>query len=138
METGKSAESLRNEEHGMLKLKSHQFEGLINFYRHNFNNKEKRAYIDAELCLMKKPAGQKISRAVTRFDELQGIHQVAAFYTHYVVGLARVLGQLPSCSENVILKIAELRFDLKDCMTEYTPNSPTVPLVIGFHYGIKY
>lgn len=54
-------------------------------HRHTFSNREKRAYIDAELCLMSKPASQKLSAAVTRFDELQAVHQIESLYTHFVV-----------------------------------------------------
>lgn len=51
---------------------------------HDFSNDEKRAYIDAELCLMSKPASQQLSAARTRFDELQALHQITTLWTHFV------------------------------------------------------
>ena len=55
--------------------------------RHTLTNAEKSAYINAELCLMKKPATLGLRGAKTRFDELQAIHQLQAYSTHFVVGL---------------------------------------------------
>lgn len=52
--------------------------------RHTFSNKEKAAYIDAELCLMKKPAVHNLPGAQTRFDEFQAIHQLQSYATHFV------------------------------------------------------
>ncbi len=48
-------------------------------------NDEKLEYINAELCLMKKPANLGLPGARTRFDELQAIHQLQAYATHFVV-----------------------------------------------------
>jgi hypothetical protein len=53
--------------------------------RHTFSNTEKSAYINAELCLMQKPATIGLPSAKTRFDELQAVHQLQAYATHYVV-----------------------------------------------------
>jgi len=53
--------------------------------RHTLTNDEKLEYINAELCLMSKPATLGLPGAVTRFDELQAIHQLQAYKTHYVV-----------------------------------------------------
>jgi tyrosinase len=49
-------------------------------------NAEKLAYLDAELCLMKKPATLGLPGAKTRFDEFQALHQRQAYYNHFVVG----------------------------------------------------
>ncbi|TLS26409.1 hypothetical protein PpBr36_05572 [Pyricularia pennisetigena] len=51
---------------------------------HTLDNTEKKAYIDAELCLMAKPATLGLPGAKTRFDELQASHQLQAFATHNV------------------------------------------------------
>lgn len=53
--------------------------------RHTLSNNEKLEYINAELCLMKKPATMGLPGAKTRFDELQAIHQLQAYATHHVV-----------------------------------------------------
>ncbi|KAM7201564.1 Di-copper centre-containing protein [Naviculisporaceae sp. PSN 640] len=51
---------------------------------HTLSNPEKLDYINAELCLMKKPATLGLPGAKTRFDELQAIHQLQAYATHFV------------------------------------------------------
>ncbi|KAK3903865.1 hypothetical protein C8A05DRAFT_32396 [Staphylotrichum tortipilum] len=51
---------------------------------HTLTNNEKLEYINAELCLMKKPASLGLPGAKTRFDELQAIHQLQAYATHFV------------------------------------------------------
>jgi hypothetical protein len=63
---------------------------LIVVTRHMLKDKEKKDYIDAELCLMSKPAKQKLPGAVTRFDELQALHQITTLYTHFVVSWVSV------------------------------------------------
>lgn len=52
---------------------------------HTFSLQEKKAYIDAELCLMKLPANLGLTGAKNRFEELQWIHQTQASITHGVV-----------------------------------------------------
>jgi tyrosinase len=52
---------------------------------HTLSNDEKLEYINAELCLMQKPARLGLPGAKTRFDELQAIHQLQAYSTHFVV-----------------------------------------------------
>jgi tyrosinase len=54
---------------------------------HTLSNSEKLEYINAELCLMKKPARLGLPAAKTRFDELQAIHQLQAYATHFVVSI---------------------------------------------------
>ncbi|KAM7188371.1 Di-copper centre-containing protein [Rhypophila sp. PSN 637] len=51
---------------------------------HTLSNPEKLEYINAELCLMKKPATLGLPGAKTRFDELQAIHALQAYATHFV------------------------------------------------------
>ncbi|KAF2866050.1 hypothetical protein BDV95DRAFT_210831 [Massariosphaeria phaeospora] len=51
---------------------------------HKFDNTQKLAYINAELCLMQKPATLGLPSAKTRFDEFQAIHQLQAYATHFV------------------------------------------------------
>ncbi|KAK4112247.1 Di-copper centre-containing protein [Canariomyces notabilis] len=51
---------------------------------HTLSNADKLAYINAELCLMQKPARLGLPGAKTRFDELQAIHQLQAYATHFV------------------------------------------------------
>ncbi|KAM7191450.1 tyrosinase [Rhypophila sp. PSN 637] len=51
---------------------------------HTLKKKEKKEYIDAELCLMSKPATLGLPAAANRFEELQSIHQIPAFITHAV------------------------------------------------------
>lgn len=53
--------------------------------RHTLGNDEKLEYINAELCLMETPARLDLPAAKTRFDELQAIHQLQAYATHFVV-----------------------------------------------------
>ena len=53
--------------------------------RHTLSNDEKLAYIDAELCLMRKPASLGLPGSKTRFDDLQAVHQLQAYSTHFVV-----------------------------------------------------
>jgi tyrosinase len=48
-------------------------------------NPEKLDYINAELCLMKKPAKLNLKGAKTRFDDFVAIHQLQAYRYHYVV-----------------------------------------------------
>ena len=51
---------------------------------HTLTKKDKKAYIDAELCLMSKPATLGLPSAANRFEELQSIHQIPASITHNV------------------------------------------------------
>ncbi|SPO06431.1 uncharacterized protein DNG_09121 [Cephalotrichum gorgonifer] len=51
---------------------------------HTLSDSEKLAYIDAELCLMNKPATLDLPGARTRFDEFQAVHQLQAYSTHFV------------------------------------------------------
>ncbi|CAM1502368.1 Fc.00g043520.m01.CDS01 [Cosmosporella sp. VM-42] len=51
---------------------------------HAFSDEEKRAYLDAELCLMEKPATLGLRGTKTVFDELQSCHVLQAEITHYV------------------------------------------------------
>ncbi|KAH8844659.1 hypothetical protein MCOR27_009202 [Pyricularia oryzae] len=51
---------------------------------HTLSNADKKAYIDAELCLMAKPASLGLPGTRTKFDELQAIHQLQAYSTHHV------------------------------------------------------
>jgi hypothetical protein len=59
--------------------------------RHTFTNAEKSAYLNAELCLMQKPATLGLRGTKTRFDELQAVHALQAYATHYVVSLRNPL-----------------------------------------------
>lgn len=45
---------------------------------------EKRAYLDAELCIMETPASSGVPGAITRWDELQRAHAVQGDYIHGV------------------------------------------------------
>jgi tyrosinase len=58
--------------------------------RHTFSPREKRAYIEADLCLMRLPANLGLPGARNRFEELQSIHQRQAAITHGVVSPSRV------------------------------------------------
>ncbi|RPA77868.1 Di-copper centre-containing protein [Ascobolus immersus RN42] len=49
---------------------------------HKFSNKEKKAYIDAELCLMAAPTKTNRPFAVSRFDDLIKLHQILADVVH--------------------------------------------------------
>ena len=51
---------------------------------HTLSATEKKAYIDAELCLMKLPATLGLTGAKNRFEELQSSHQAQAGITHGV------------------------------------------------------
>ncbi|KAI6347939.1 hypothetical protein MCOR25_010865 [Pyricularia grisea] len=51
---------------------------------HTLSDAEKKAYIDAELCLMAKPTVLGLNGTRTLFDELQAIHQLQAWATHSV------------------------------------------------------
>ncbi|KAF2843051.1 hypothetical protein M501DRAFT_993882 [Patellaria atrata CBS 101060] len=52
---------------------------------HTLSNTEKLEYINAELCLMQKPTKLGLPGCKTRFDELQAVHQLQAYSTHFVV-----------------------------------------------------
>ena len=55
--------------------------------RHTYTDEEKKAYIDAELCLMGKAPGLDLSApAKNRHEELQALHILTAAVTHGVVG----------------------------------------------------
>ncbi|GAB1316309.1 hypothetical protein MFIFM68171_06519 [Madurella fahalii] len=51
---------------------------------HTFTVEEKKAYIDADLCLMSLPATLGLNGTKNRFEELQAIHQVQSSITHGV------------------------------------------------------
>ena len=51
---------------------------------HTLTASEKRAYIDAELCLMRLPATLGLTGTKNRFEELQSAHQIQAGITHGV------------------------------------------------------
>lgn len=51
---------------------------------HSLNDTERRAYLDAELCLMSKPAALGLRGARTRFDELQAVHVFQSDIAHFV------------------------------------------------------
>ncbi|SPO07230.1 uncharacterized protein DNG_09924 [Cephalotrichum gorgonifer] len=51
---------------------------------HTYTDEQKRAYIDAELCLMNKPATLGLSAAKNRFEELQAVHVLQSGITHGV------------------------------------------------------
>ena len=53
--------------------------------RHTYTDTEKKAYIDAELCLMSKEATLGLSAAKNRHEELQALHVLQAGITHGVV-----------------------------------------------------
>lgn len=63
---------------------------------HTFSNTEKLAYIDAEMCLMRKPATIGLPGTKSRFDEFQAMHQLQAYAIHYVV--SKIPGDLGSLS----------------------------------------
>jgi len=51
---------------------------------HTLSTKEKKDYIDAELCLINKPATLGLPDATNRFEELQQIHRIPAAISHNV------------------------------------------------------
>ncbi|PKS12625.1 hypothetical protein jhhlp_000833 [Lomentospora prolificans] len=51
---------------------------------HTLSNDEKRAYIDAELCLLSKEPKYGFDGAKNRFEELQAAHQIQAHIIHGV------------------------------------------------------
>lgn len=53
--------------------------------RHNLTDDEKKAYIDAELCLMSSPAKAGIELAQNRWDELSYAHIAQSNFIHRVV-----------------------------------------------------
>lgn len=55
--------------------------------RRNLADSEKRAYVDAELCLMDSPAQLEVPGLQTRWDDLQWIHISQSNYIHDVVSL---------------------------------------------------
>lgn len=54
--------------------------------------REKKNYINAELCLMSRPAQTGLTAAVTRFDDLIKAHQVQAVVVHGDVGFPGIPG----------------------------------------------
>ncbi|KAF2728831.1 Di-copper centre-containing protein [Polyplosphaeria fusca] len=69
---------------------------------HTLTNTDKLAYINAELCLMKKPAKLGLPGAKTRFDDFQAVHQVQAYLTHYVGAFLPFHRALLSAHENAL------------------------------------
>jgi tyrosinase len=61
--------------------------------RHKMTENEKRTYIDAELCLMSKPAKIPLRGAKTMFDEFQALHVMQAELAHFVVRVPRKNGK---------------------------------------------
>ncbi|CAI4218856.1 unnamed protein product [Parascedosporium putredinis] len=53
---------------------------------HTLSNSEKRAYLDAEVCLLGKAPKFGFEGAKNRFEELQAAHQVQAYLIHGVCG----------------------------------------------------
>jgi len=49
------------------------------------SNSEKKAYIDAELCIMSKPPKAGLRGAQTLFDEFQSLHAMQFELAHFVV-----------------------------------------------------
>ena len=54
-------------------------------FRRALSNVEKKAYLDAEVCLMKKPATLKLRGARTLYDEFQSVHVYQSEIAHFVV-----------------------------------------------------
>ncbi|KAF2743782.1 Di-copper centre-containing protein [Sporormia fimetaria CBS 119925] len=52
--------------------------------RHTLTKGEKKAYINAELCLMKRKATAGLPHARTKFDELQETHVILSEVVHHV------------------------------------------------------
>ena len=59
-----------------------------NSVRHALTDTEKKAYIDAELCLMSKPAELGLRGSRTRFDDFQVAHALKTEIAHFVVRIA--------------------------------------------------
>lgn len=55
-------------------------------HRHTLTNDERKAYIDAELCLMSTPTSLDDGVARTQFDDLHAVHHNQAYIIHNVVG----------------------------------------------------
>lgn len=53
-------------------------------HRHTLSNAEKKAYLDSELCLMKKPSISSLPGARTRFDDFQVAHAWKTEIAHFV------------------------------------------------------
>ncbi|KAK0657776.1 hypothetical protein B0T16DRAFT_386256 [Cercophora newfieldiana] len=51
---------------------------------HTLTDTEKKSYIDAELCLMKKPSASGLRGTRTRFDEFQVAHALKTEIAHFV------------------------------------------------------
>ena len=52
--------------------------------RHTLKDEEKKAYIDAELCLMSKPSELGLRGSRTRFDDFQVAHALKMEIAHFV------------------------------------------------------
>jgi tyrosinase len=61
---------------------------MLRVSRHKLTDTEKKAYIDAELCLMSaSPQGGIVDGAKSRWDELVYVHVAQSNFIHDVVGL---------------------------------------------------
>lgn len=54
---------------------------------HVLTNPERKAYIDAELCLMKKPTKRRLRGSRTIFDDFQSTHVNLTEIIHYAVSI---------------------------------------------------
>ena len=63
--------------------------------RHTLKDQEKKAYLDAELCLMTKPSKQHLRGSRTIFDDFQSAHALKTEIAHFVVCFLSVFREWP-------------------------------------------
>lgn len=74
-------------------------------HRHKLSLLERKAYLNAEVCLMKKPATLGIRGARTKFDEFQAAHVLQAEIAHYVVSWLSTLLLPLTIASDVVLRL---------------------------------
>ncbi len=72
-------------------------------FRYTLSDSEKKAYLDAELCLMSKPSTLGLRGSRTKFDDFQAAHVLQSEIAHFVVGLV-----LAKCSWMALTQLVKL------------------------------
>lgn len=56
-------------------------------FRRQLDRPERREYLDAVICLTRRPAVSGINGTVNRYDDFQAVHSIQTPHIHWVVGI---------------------------------------------------